>query len=74
MEKYEYMHLKLADLPDDVIAQYNLTAKATPDGYVHVEIRRGMYGLPQAGKLAHKLLEKRLNKAGYKQSGLTPGF
>ena len=68
------MRLKLADLPDDVIAHYNLREKATPDGYVHIEIRRGMYGLPQEVKLAHELLEKRSNKAGYKQSGLTPGF
>ena len=57
MERYEYMRLKLADLPDDFIAYYNSRDKATPDGYVHVKIRRGMYGLPQSGKLAHELLE-----------------
>ena len=33
-----------------------------------------MYGLPQAGMLAHKLLEKRLNEKGYVKSKLTPGF
>ena len=74
MERYEYMRLKLADLPHNVIAHYNLRDKATPDGYVHVKIRRGMYGLPQSEKLAHVLLEKRLNDADYKQSTLTPGF
>ena len=74
MERYEYMRLKLADLPGNVIAHYNLNDKATPDGYVHVEIRRGMHGLPQAEKLAHELLEKRLNKAGYTKSALTSGL
>ena len=33
-----------------------------------------MYGLPQAGLLANELLEKRLNKNGYKQSKLVPGL
>jgi hypothetical protein len=33
-----------------------------------------MYSLPQAGLLAKKLLEKRLNKHGYRQSKLVPGL
>ena len=33
-----------------------------------------MYGLPQAGLLANELLEKRLNKRGYRQIKLVPGF
>ena len=74
MPRYEYMRLKLADLPDEFVQQYNLAAKVTSDGYVYVEIRRGMYGLPQSGILAQQLLEKRLNKEGYMQSALTPGF
>ncbi|KAL7535731.1 hypothetical protein ACHAXR_006701 [Thalassiosira sp. AJA248-18] len=35
---------------------------------------RGMYGLPQAGLLANKLLEKRLNENGYCQTKLVPGL
>ena len=58
MDRFEYMRLKLADLPDDVIKQYNLEDKVTPDGWVYLEVRKGIYGLPQAGILAHKLLEK----------------
>ena len=48
----EYMHLKLSDLPKSMVQQYKLEAKATRDGYVHVEIWRGMYGLPQAGLIS----------------------
>ena len=33
-----------------------------------------MYVLPAAGILAQRLLKKRLNKEGYKQSQVTPGF
>ena len=58
MERYEYMQLKLADLPDDVIKHYNLESKVTSDEYVYLEVQKDMYGLPQAGILAHQLLEK----------------
>ena len=74
LSRYEYMRLKLSDLPKDFLKQYNLNSKVTKDGYVYIEIRRGMYGLPQSGLLAQQLLEKRLNKKGYRQSELTPGF
>ena len=40
------MRLKLADIPDDVIEEYQLAVKATKDGFVFVEIRKGVYGLP----------------------------
>jgi hypothetical protein len=33
-----------------------------------------MYGLPQAGIIAQDLLTKQLNKAGYRQSKITPGY
>ena len=74
MPRFKYMRLKLIDLPNDFVQQYNLASKVTKDGYVYVEIRRGLYGLPQAGLLAQQLLEKPLNSKGYQQSKLTPGF
>ena len=74
MSRYEYMHLKIAELPQDFIDEYMLQNKETKDGYVYMEIRKGMYGLPQAGILAQKILEKRLNARGYRQIGIYPGF
>ena len=74
MARYEYMQLKLADMPEDVIAYYKLTKIATPDGYIYCKIQKGMYGLPQAGIIAQQLLEKRLEKHGYHQSTATPGL
>ena len=61
-------------MPEDVIAHYKLRNIATPDGYVHCEIRKGMYGLLQAGIIAQELLAKRLKKHGYSQSKITPGL
>ena len=74
MARYEYMRLKLADMPADVIEHYKLLDVATPDGYVYCEIRKGMYGLPQAGIIAQELLAKRLKEHGYSQSETTPGL
>ena len=52
MDRYEYMRMKLKMFPDDVIEEYNLCDKVEPNGYVYIEVRKGMYGLPQAGLLA----------------------
>ncbi|EJK53065.1 hypothetical protein THAOC_27566, partial [Thalassiosira oceanica] len=68
LNRPEYLKLKLSQIPDEIIEEYQLRVKATPDGSVYVEINKGMYGLPQAGVLANKLLEKRLNQHGYYQS------
>ena len=38
MARSEYMRLKLSDLPESVMQQYNMEKKATRDGYVHVDI------------------------------------
>ena len=34
MARYEYMQLRLADMPEDVIAHYKLNEIATLDGYI----------------------------------------
>ena len=51
-----------------------MRGEVSKDDYIYTEIRRGMYGLPAAGILAQRILEKLLNKEGYKQSQVTPGF
>ena len=58
MARYNYMRLKISDLPQDFIDEYKLHDKTKKDGYVYLEIHKGMYGLLQAGILAQKLLEK----------------
>jgi hypothetical protein len=39
-----------------------------------MEIRKGMYGLPQAGNLANKLLKEQLARHGYFEQPHTPGL
>ncbi len=59
--------MKLSDILDKVCDKYKLRIKATPDGSIYIKAKQGMYSLPQSGLLANKLLEKRLNKHGYRQ-------
>ena len=74
LTRYEYTQLHLADVPDEIIEEYKLKDIATAEGFVYIEVRKGMYGLPQAGLLAQQLLERRLQKHGYEQSNIIPGF
>jgi hypothetical protein len=74
MSKYKYMRLRLEPIPDKIITKYNLRDIVNKQGWVYVEIQMGMYGLPQAGILANKILEKYLNAKGYYHCQHTPGL
>jgi hypothetical protein len=74
MKQYEYFRMKLDLIPKDVINKFDLHNKVDTNGNVHCEVRRRMYGLPQAGIIAQELLETRLLKAGYTQLKITPGY
>ena len=64
MERFEYMKIPLAHIPDEITTEHVLKNKVHSDGAVYIEIRKGMYGLPQAGMLANQLLKRRLAKHG----------
>ena len=57
MDCFEYMKMPLSIFPQTTIDQYNLTEHAK-NGFVYLEIRKAIYGLPQAGILANKLLRQ----------------
>ena len=59
MDTYKYMRLQTAITPQEIIEQYNLLLMVH-NGHVHVEIWKGMYGLPQSGKIANDCLKKHL--------------
>jgi hypothetical protein len=59
LTRFEYMKILLSRLPEEIVDKYNLGALAV-DGWVHIEIRKGMYGLEKAGLLANQLLQTRL--------------
>ncbi len=73
LDWYEYMRMPLDLFPDNIVNHYGLRQKAK-NGFVYMEIQKRMYGLPQAGILANKLLKKRLARHGYFEQPHTPGL
>ncbi len=73
LEYYEYMKIPLALFPSWTMQQYNLKELAL-DGWVHIEMRRAVWGLPQAGILANKRLKHKLAPFGYSECVNTPGL
>jgi hypothetical protein len=73
LPRYESMHMLLSRFPEEIVSKYNLKALAV-DGWVYIEIRKGMYGLKQAGLLANKLLQEHLAPFGYYPAQHTPGI
>jgi hypothetical protein len=73
LDQFEYMKIPIVLLPDNIIEHYQLQDRILDD-YVYMEIRKGMYGLPQASILANKLLKERLGHHGYFEQTHTPGL
>ena len=64
MKRPEYMCLRWNLIPQEIKDKYNLKQIMNND-WVCIKIVTGMYGLPQAGKIANELLTKQLSMAGY---------
>jgi hypothetical protein len=73
LNRFEYMKMPQSLFPQDIINHYGLNNKVL-NGYVYMEICKGMYGLPQAGNLANKLLKKCLAIHGYYKQPHTPSL
>jgi hypothetical protein len=73
LSRFEYMKMLLSRFLEEIIQKYNLNALAV-DGCVYIEIRKGMYGLKQAGLLANQLLQTWLAPFGYYPARHTPGL
>jgi hypothetical protein len=73
LDYFEYMRMPLELFPTWVREQYKLEQHAYK-GFVHLRMERAVWGLPQAGILANKLLRKRLAPHGYHECVNTPGL
>jgi hypothetical protein len=67
------MKMPLSLFPKWIVGQYDLNTHAK-DGWVHLEMRRAVWGLPQAGILANKRLRQKLAPFGYSECVDTPGL
>ena len=57
-----------------MIVEYSLLPISDSSGYVYVEIRKGMYGLKEAGIIAYKRLVRNLQPHGYTPVAHTPSL
>jgi hypothetical protein len=65
------MKMSLSRFPEEIVHNYNLNALAV-NGWVYIEIRKGMFGLKQAVLFASQLLQSRLAPFGYYKAHHTP--
>ncbi len=73
LDRFEYMKMPFSLFPSWTRKQYNLDTHAK-NGFVYLEMHRAVWGLPQAGILANKLLRKRLLPHGHYECTHTPGL
>ena len=65
MERSEYMKMPLKIMPPEIVEKYKLKDLEV-DGWVYIKIVKGVYGLPQAGKIANYLLQCQFTQGLYK--------
>jgi len=71
LDRKEYMRINLKHIPFDVQQRYDIADMVYND-HVLMEISKGIYGLPQAGKLSQDRLISHLATHGYIQCVNTP--
>jgi hypothetical protein len=73
MDSFEYKRIPIKLTPQEIIVQCK-TIPLLSDGNVYIEVKRFMYGLPQAGILSNQLLARSLDIHGYHQTKFTAGL
>ena len=71
--RYEYMKIPLAMIPNEIIQQYKLW-EYSHNELIHFDIQKGMYGLPQAGRITHDNFKTNIAKTNYAPCKHTPGL
>lgn len=72
LSKPAYFKQHISKYPQQTIDKYNLVELADEEGNVIGEVTGGMYGHPEAGRLAHEGLKTHLAKHGFTSREQTP--
>ena len=68
---FAYMRIPINVIPSEILEKYqHLIYK----DHLYLEVSKGIYGLPQAGKLANDQLIRHLAPYGYSPCSITPGL
>ena len=68
------MKFHISLIPQEIIDQYNSLDIFDSNSFIYVKIIKGMYGLKQAGIIAHKTLVQYLSPFSYHPARHTPGL
>jgi hypothetical protein len=74
MKYYQYIRILAKPIPQEVWDDPRYAPHIEANGFVYPKIRRGMYGLKEAGILAFEQLFTKLAPHGYKPAPFTPGL
>ena len=74
MKRAEYMRIHSKYFLSDIREKYNIDDLVAEDGYVYCKIKKGMYGLKQATRLAYDALVANLKKNGYSPDKYCPNI
>ena len=75
MTIYQYMRLHRRHVTQEIMDEYNFTEEHfDAQGYIYIEICKGMYGLKEAAILAYDQHKEHLAKHGYAPVRFTPGI
>ena len=72
MEEPEFMRIHKRYITEEIKREYKANNYLENDGFVYCKIKRGMYGLKQAARLAYDLIKERLLPHGYKPDPVCP--
>ena len=72
MSRYEYMKIALDLFLDKIIEQYDLRSLVCPNGWIYIEIRKGIPGLKKAGRISNDWLKIQLTQFGCAPAPCTP--
>ena len=73
MGRTEYSIVHISMIPHVFVEKYNIKGKLN-NGYIFTCIPKGVWGLPQTGRIAHDDLVKRMKPYGYRPSRKNPGL
>ena len=70
MDRAEYIMMQISMIPQEFIYTYNFKYKAH-NGYIFARVTKGVYGIQQAGQIAHGDLVQHLEPYGRHPSNKT---
>jgi len=74
MTNNEYMRIHNRYFIGPIREKYNIDKLTVTDGFIYCRIKKGMYGLRQAARLAHDDLKSHLAKYGYTPDPIAPNI